>query len=174
MKKFQLINSNYHHLTHFYTLMFWFRLHGILNFCLHNIHQIRSHADKEFIQFIQLYLYWLSDLYFLRTSILRLIIVKKSFVMYLSVIIKTISFFLWSYEIKEPEDKFWGAADENGTWSGMIRQLIRKVVYCNINRCSGHGDLCLCATRAILDITDVMEVMNTEHFIFYFGCELWM
>ena len=47
---------------------------------------------------------------------------------YVSVIIKTISFFLWSYEIKEPEDKFWGAADENGTWSGMIGQLIRKVV----------------------------------------------
>ena len=46
--------------------------------------------------------------------------------MYPIAIIKTIS--LWSYEIKEPEDKFWGAADENGTWSGMIGQLIRKVV----------------------------------------------
>ena len=31
--------------------------------------------------------------------------------------------------MKEPEDQTWGAIDENGEWSGMIGQIIRKVIY---------------------------------------------
>ena len=48
-------------LTHYHTLMFSYRLQGILNICLHYIHEIILHADKEFIQ---LYLYFVSDFYF--------------------------------------------------------------------------------------------------------------
>ena len=33
------------------------------------------------------------------------------------------------YIVKEPEDQTWGAIDENGEWSGMIGQIIRKVKY---------------------------------------------
>ena len=33
------------------------------------------------------------------------------------------------YTVKEPEDQTWGAIDENGEWSGMIGQIVRKVKY---------------------------------------------
>ena len=35
--------------------------------------------------------------------------------------------FCFSYTIKEPEDGLFGTIDKNGTWSGIIAQLINKV-----------------------------------------------
>ena len=37
------------------------------------------------------------------------------------------SILFFSYTIKEPDDGQFGAVDENGTWSGFIGLLIRKV-----------------------------------------------
>ena len=38
-----------------------------------------------------------------------------------------VSILFFSYTIKEPDDGQFGAVDENGTWSGFIGLLIRKV-----------------------------------------------
>ena len=35
--------------------------------------------------------------------------------------------FCFSYTIKEPDDGVFGTIDKNGTWSGIIAQLINKV-----------------------------------------------
>ena len=37
------------------------------------------------------------------------------------------SSYICSYEIKEPKDGTLGAPYENGSWSGVIGQIIRKV-----------------------------------------------
>ena len=34
---------------------------------------------------------------------------------------------MFSYEVNEPTDQPFGAVDENGTWSGMIGQILRHV-----------------------------------------------
>ena len=34
---------------------------------------------------------------------------------------------MFSYEVNEPADQAFGAVDENGTWSGMIGQILRHV-----------------------------------------------
>ena len=34
---------------------------------------------------------------------------------------------MFSYEVNEPADQAFGSVDENGTWSGMIGQILRNV-----------------------------------------------
>ena len=46
--------------------------------------------------------------------------------------------FCFSYTIKEPEDGVFGTIDKNGTWSGIIAQLINKVSISTLLFCFSH------------------------------------
>ena len=42
-------------------------------------------------------------------------------------ILVAVSLFFYSYEIKEPSDGMFGGLHKNGSWSGIIGQLIQNV-----------------------------------------------
>ncbi len=59
-----------------------------------------------------------------------------------------------SYEVIEPEDFQWGAVDENGTWSGMIGQVARRV-------CKSLKISCFTTTEMRMD-SPWMSILNKK------------
>lgn len=64
---------------------------------------------------------------------------------------------MFSYEVNEPADQAFGAVDENGTWSGMIGQILRHV--------------CRYLTKDILQYSIFVQIaICYQNLMFYTGC----